>query len=80
MSEIPPPPPPSRNPQGRNPMKGFRNGKPGLDGKPPMPKWAIWAIVAAVVVLAFGSQLFTTPSGDKLTYTEFLVQVKNGDV
>ena len=45
-----------------------------------MPKWAIWAIVAAVVVLAFGSQLFTTPTGDKLTYTEFLVQVNNGDV
>jgi len=45
-----------------------------------MPKWAIWAIVGAVVVLAFGSQLFATPTGDKLTYTEFLVQVKNGDV
>jgi len=45
-----------------------------------MPKWAIWAIVAAVVVLAFGSQLFATPTGDKLTYTEFLVQVRNGDV
>ena len=80
MSDIPPPPPPSRNPQGRNPMKGLRNVKPGADGKPPMPKWAIWAIVAAVVVLAFGSQLFATPTGDKLTYTEFLVQVKNGDV
>ena len=80
MSDIPPPPPPSRNPQGRNPIKGLRNGKPGADGKSPVPKWAIWAIVAAVVVLAFGSQLFATPTGDKLTYTEFLVQVKNGDV
>ncbi len=45
-----------------------------------MPKWAIWAIVAAVVVLAFGSQLFSQPTGDKLSYTEFLVQVRNGDV
>jgi len=80
MSDIPPPPPPSRNPQGRNPMKGLRNVKPGAEGKAPMPKWAIWAIVAAVVVLAFGSQLFATPTGDKLTYTEFLVQVKNGEV
>jgi cell division protease FtsH len=61
-------------------MKGLRNVKPSADGKPPMPKWAIWAIVAAVVVLAFGSQLFATPTGDKLTYSEFLVQVKNGDV
>ncbi|MCX6515269.1 MAG: ATP-dependent zinc metalloprotease FtsH [Actinobacteria bacterium] len=80
MSDIPPPPPPSRNPQGRNPMKGLRNIKPSTDGKPPVPKWAIWAIVAGVVVLAFGSQLFATPTGDKLSYTEFLVQVKNGDV
>ena len=45
-----------------------------------MPKWAIWAIVAAVVVLAFGSQLFSQPTGEKLSYTEFLVQVRNGDV
>ncbi len=45
-----------------------------------MPKWAIWAIVAAVLVLAFGSQLFSQPVGDKLSYTEFLVQVRNGDV
>ena len=45
-----------------------------------MPKWAIWAIVGAVIVLAFGSQFITTPTGDKLSYTEFLVQVKNGDV
>lgn len=80
MSDIPPPPPPSRSPQGRNPLKGLRNVKPGADGKSPMPKWAIWAIVAGVVVLAFGSQLFATPTGNKLTYTEFLVQVKNGDV
>lgn len=61
-------------------MKGLRNIKPSTDGKPPVPKWAIWAIVAGVVVLAFGSQLFATPTGDKLSYTEFLVQVKNGDV
>jgi len=59
---------------------GFAKMGLGGAGKPPMPKWAIWAIVAAVVVLAFGSQLFATPTGDKLTYTEFLVQVKNGDV
>lgn len=45
-----------------------------------MPKWAIWAIVAAVIVLAFGSQLFARPTGDKLSYTEFLVRVRSGDV
>jgi len=75
-----PPPPPPRNPQSRNPIKGLRDQKPNADGKPAMPKWAIWAIIGAVVVLAFGSQLFATPTGEKLSYTEFLAQVRSGDV
>jgi cell division protease FtsH len=58
----------------------MRNGKPSADGKPPMPKWAIWAIVGAVLVLAFGSQFISTSTGETLTYTEFLEQVRNGDV
>lgn len=45
-----------------------------------MPKWAIWAIVAAVVVLAFGSQFFAPATGEKISYTEFLAQVRSGDV
>lgn len=86
MSEMPPPPPPPRTPP-RVPFKApklpKRSGSPdnqGTDGKAPMPKWAIWAIIAAIVVLAFGSQLFSTPTGEKLSYSEFLVQVRNGDV
>lgn len=80
MSEMPPPPPPPRNQPGRNPIKGMRQNKPSADGKPPMPKWAIWAIIAAVAVLAFGSQYISQPTGEVLTYTEFLAQVRNGDV
>jgi len=45
-----------------------------------MPKWAIWAIVSAIVVLAFGSQFFAPSTGEKISYTEFLAQVKSGDV
>jgi cell division protease FtsH len=77
---MPPPPPPPRNQPQRNPLKGMRDQKPGADGKPPMPKWAIWAIVAAVVVLAFGSQFVSQPTGEKLSYKEFLVQVQEGNV
>ena len=80
MSEMPPPPPPPRNQPGRNPIKGMRQNKPTGEGKPPMPKWAIWAIIAAVAVLAFGSQYISQPTGEVLTYTEFLSQVRNGDV
>jgi cell division protease FtsH len=77
---MPPPPPPPRNQPQRNPLKGMRDQKPGADGKPPMPKWAIWAIVGAVVVLAFGSQFISQPTGEKLSYKEFLVQVQEGNV
>jgi cell division protease FtsH len=80
MSEMPPPPPPPRNQPSRNPLKGFRDQKPGADGKPPMPKWSIWVIIAAVVVLAFGSQFISPATGEKLSYTEFLVQVQDGNV
>ena len=77
---MPPPPPPPRNQPPRNPLKGMREQKPGADGKPPMPKWAIWAIIAAIVVLAFGSQFVSPSTGEKLSYTEFLVQVQDGNV
>ncbi len=77
---MPPPPPPPRNQPSRNPLKGFRDQKPGADGKPPMPKWSIWVIIAAVVVLAFGSQFISPTTGEKLSYTEFLVQVQDGNV
>jgi len=58
----------------------MRDQKPGTDGKPPMPKWAIWAIIAAIVLLAFGSQFISPSTGEKLSYTEFLVQVQDGNV
>jgi cell division protease FtsH len=61
-------------------LKGFRQQKPAADGKPPMPKWSIWAIIAAVVILAFGSQFISPATGEKLSYTEFLVQVQEGNV
>ena len=77
---MPPPPPPPRNQPQRNPLKGMRDQKPGSEGKPPMPKWAIWAIVGAVMVLAFGSQFVSQPTGEKLSYKEFLVQVQKGNV
>ncbi len=77
---MPPPPPPPRNQPPRNPLKGMRDQKPGTDGKPPMPKWAIWAIIAAIVLLAFGSQFVSPSTGEKLSYTEFLVQVQDGNV
>ena len=64
------------NSKGRN----EKNGAPGDSPRPPMPKWAIWVIVAALVVVLFGSQFISPSTGEKLTYTEFLSQVRNGRV
>ena len=58
----------------------MKSDKTPQEGKPPMPKWAIWAIVAAIVVLAFGSQFFAPSTGEKISYTEFLAEVRSGDV
>jgi cell division protease FtsH len=45
-----------------------------------MPRWAIWAIVAAIIGIGVGAQMFSTTAGEKLSYTEFLQQVRNGSV
>ena len=85
MSDLPPPPPPPRNQPPRAPFKGFpprnQKGQGAEQGnRPPMPRWAIWAIVAAIITIGVGAQMFTTPTGEKLSYTEFLQQVRNGSV
>ena len=80
MSEIPPPPPPPRKDQPRKGPRGLRPGQQGDGNRTPMPKWAIWAIVGAVAVLAIASQFLSQPAGEKISYTEFLRQVRIGAV
>ncbi len=45
-----------------------------------MPRWVLWIILAVVVFLAFGSQLWDQPTGEKVSYTEFLALVDEGKV
>ncbi|MBM3637926.1 MAG: ATP-dependent zinc metalloprotease FtsH [Actinobacteria bacterium] len=89
MSEIPPPPPPPPPPSGkRGGQNPFMKGRaPRQDKSPtdpqarrPMPRWAIWVVIAALVMLAFSSRLWTTPTGEKFSYTEFLALVDDGKV
>ena len=88
MSDLPPPPPPSRNTPPRQPFKGLKprgSGGPGQnpqDGnsRTPLPRWAVWAIIATVLALGIGSQMFATDTGERLSYTEFLQQVRAGKV
>jgi cell division protease FtsH len=88
MSDLPPPPPPPRNTPPRQPFKGLKprgTGGPGQnpqDGnsRTPLPRWAVWAIIATVLALGIGSQMFATDTGERLSYTEFLQQVRAGKV
>ncbi|MEY4081286.1 MAG: ATP-dependent protease FtsH, partial [Actinomycetota bacterium] len=69
----------------RAPFKGFsprgqKGQGPDQGARPPMPRWAIWAIVAAIIGIGVGAQMFSTTAGEKLSYTEFLQQVRNGSV
>jgi cell division protease FtsH len=89
MSEIPPPPPPPPPPSGKrggqNPFMKSRTPRPDKSptdpqARRPMPRWAIWVVIAALVMLAFSSRLWTTPTGEKFSYTEFLALVDEGKV
>ena len=84
MSDLPPPPPPRSTPP-RPPFKGLKprnnTGTPQEPGqRTPLPRWAVWAIIAAVLALGVGSQMFAADTGERLSYTEFLEQVRAGKV
>ncbi|MEY2710992.1 MAG: ATP-dependent protease FtsH, partial [Actinomycetota bacterium] len=77
--------PPPRSTPPRPPFKGLKprnnNGTPQEPGqRTPMPRWAVWAIIAAVLALGVGSQMFAADTGERLSYTEFLEQVRAGKV
>ena len=93
MSSLPPPPPPPRSsgteqkPQKtarKNPFafKREENRDPSgqKTGKSPLPRWAVWVIAAFAMLLLFGPRLWPTENAEKLTYTEFLDQVREGRV
>jgi cell division protease FtsH len=56
------------------------DGNSNGEQKPSMPRWVLWIILAVVVFLAFGSQLWDQPTGEKVSYTEFLALVDEGKV
>lgn len=45
-----------------------------------MPRWATWAIVAVVVLLIAGPRIWPSSTATKVSYTEFLELVKQGQV
>ncbi|MGQ0830186.1 MAG: ATP-dependent zinc metalloprotease FtsH [Microthrixaceae bacterium] len=68
----PPPPPPPREPGG-----GAR--RPSLSGQS-LPKWGIWALVGLTLAIVLSSSLATGSAKEKVSYSDFLGQVRSGKV
>jgi len=45
-----------------------------------MPRWSIWALVAVAGILIFGPRVWPSSDSTKVTYTEFLELVNQGNV
>ena len=84
MSELPPPPPPSRPPSypsgRRRPDFGRNRQDQGEQGRKPLPKWAVWLAVGLIILAILGPQVWPSDNAEKVTYTEFLTQVRDDKV
>jgi cell division protease FtsH len=45
-----------------------------------MPKWGLWVLLGLTLVIVLSSSLATTPEKDKVSYSEFMGQVREGKV
>jgi cell division protease FtsH len=86
MSNLPPPPPPP--PPGGRGNGGFPTpperpkqpgNRPGMRA-PGLPRWSVWVLLGLVLLLLFGSRLFTTDTSEEMSYSTFLDHVREGEV
>ena len=61
----------------KSPQRG--TGAPG-NGRPAMPRWSPWILLAIVLLLIFGPQLLPGEDREKLGFEEFVSQVEDGKV
>ncbi len=61
----------------KSPQRG--TGAPG-NGRPGMPRWSPWILLAIVLLLIFGPQLLPGEDREKLGFEEFVSQVEDGKV
>ncbi len=82
MSNLPPPPPPP--PPGRTPGGRQQPGQqPPERGKQPFsgwPRWTLPVLIAVLVALFVLPRVWPSETGQKLTFSEFVTSVGNGDV
>ena len=91
MSNLPPPPPPPPPGRGRGQQRpgeqrqpGNQGGSGGGDGggrRPGnWPRWSIWLIAGVILLALLVPGLWPDDKGQKITYTEFMTQVREGNV
>ena len=80
MSNLPPPPPPpGRGSGGQVPPPPGPSGRRPL-GRPTVPRWTVWIVVAAVAALLLGSQLVSTTGRETIAYSDFMAKVDKSEV
>lgn len=57
-----------------------RGTGPSGNGRPAMPRWSPWILLAIVLLLIFGPQLLPGEDREKLGFEEFVSQVEDGKV
>jgi cell division protease FtsH len=51
-----------------------------LRGDQGMPKWGLWVLLGLTLLIVVSSSLASTPSKEKVPYSEFMAQVRDGKV
>ncbi len=90
MSNLPPPPPPPPPGRGRGPQRPSgdqRPNQPGGGGNPDgtrrpgsWPRWTMWVLLGVVALALILPSFWPSDAGEKLTYTQFIDQVQEGNV
>ena len=89
MSNLPPPPPPPPPGRGRGQQRPSGDQRPtppgggGGDGlrKPgSWPRWTMWVLLGVVALALLLPSLWPNEAGEQLSYTEFMAQVREGNV
>ena len=91
MSNLPPPPPPpppaadaASSVQASSDQPGNQGGSGGGDGSGRRPgnwpRWSIWLIAGVILLALLVPGLWPDDKGQKITYTEFMTQVREGNV
>ena len=91
MSNLPPPPPPPPPGRGRGPQRPSgdqRPTPPGNGGRRrrrrtapgSWPRWTMWVLLGVVALALVLPSFWPSDSGEKLTYTEFIAEVQEGNV